>query len=85
MSYVPTKEELLNSFDLAANAIYGDYYDAWVAQGYEPHTFKLLRECVVDFISIHGGDNGIKIEKWIFDNVMTWDQVADEYDLPKSW
>jgi len=84
-SYTPTKEELMEAFHQTADVIIGDYYDAWVAQGYEPSDFELPRESVVDYLSIHGGEHGGKITDWIYANIQDWDKTVDKYEIPKAW
>lgn len=83
--YTPTKEELVEAFHKTADAIIPDYFDAWVAQGYEPSDFELPRECVVDYLSIHGGDNKGKIVEWIYANTQDWEKLANEYQVPLAW
>jgi hypothetical protein len=83
--YTPTKEELMEAFYKTADALIGDYYDAWVAQGYEPSDFELPRESVVDYLSIYGGDNKDRIVEWIYANIHDWEKTANKYEVPISW
>lgn len=83
--YTPTKEELLEAFHKTADVIIGEYYNAWVAQGYESSDFELPRESVVDYLSIHGGDNKDKIVEWIYANIHDWEKTANKYEVPTAW
>ena len=79
----PTNDQIKDAFQQTAQSIASDIFQCCIDNGEDP---VLPRECVVDYLSIHGGDHGDKVFQWVLDTPSEKvEEVLNEAGVPHTW
>ncbi|MCR9292048.1 MAG: hypothetical protein NXI32_04965 [bacterium] len=81
----PTPAEIRTAFQYVADACGGDILQCCIDCGIEP---EITRDCLIDYLAIHGGPKGKEVFDWVVDcagNIHDLDRKLDEMGVPHRW